>query len=81
MQLTLFKALRNIKMSDAQATDVVEAIEEHIAVKVTEANKALEAKVDSVRTTMTVWFSVQTALLAVIGLAVASAPVWTKMVQ
>jgi hypothetical protein len=54
MQLTLFKALQSIKLSDEAATAVVDQIEEHIAMKINEATKglematkALEAKLDS----------------------------------
>jgi hypothetical protein len=46
VQLTLFKALRSVNMPTDEATTVVRSIESHIAVKVTEANKALEGKLD-----------------------------------
>jgi hypothetical protein len=44
MQLTLFKALQSLKLDDDTATKVVEAFEEHITMKVTDANAKLEAQ-------------------------------------
>ena len=43
MQITLFKALRHADIPDDTATAVVDQLEEFIAVKITEANKGLEA--------------------------------------
>ena len=44
--MTLFKALRSARIPTDAATAAVRSIESHIAVKVTEANKALEGKLD-----------------------------------
>ena len=44
MHIALVKALKSINLSDDQATEVVEAIEEYIAVKIKEANAGLEAQ-------------------------------------
>ena len=39
MQVTLFRALRNAKVGNDDAQAVVEELEGHIAVKITEANQ------------------------------------------
>jgi len=44
MQVTLFNALKSIKVGDDQATAVVEQLEEFMALKIKEANAALEAQ-------------------------------------
>ncbi len=44
MHITLYQALKSVKIGDDQAAKVVGTLEEHIAVKITEANKGLEAK-------------------------------------
>ncbi len=44
MHIALFKALQSIKVSDDQATAVVEALEEYMAMKIKEANAGLEAQ-------------------------------------
>jgi hypothetical protein len=54
MQLTLFKALRSARIPTDEATAAVRSIESHIAVKVTEANKALEGKLDGVNTKVSI---------------------------
>ncbi len=41
MQVTLFRALRNAKVGNDDAQAVVEELEGHIAVKITEANQQL----------------------------------------
>lgn len=41
MQVTLFRALRNAKVGNHDAQAVVEELEGHIAVKITEANQQL----------------------------------------
>lgn len=43
-QITLYKALKSINVSDEQATEVMAAVEEYIAVKINEANKGVEAQ-------------------------------------
>ena len=61
MQVTLFKALKSIKVGDDQATAVVEQLEEFMALKIKEANaaleaqnKALESKIDGLKTQLTI---------------------------
>jgi hypothetical protein len=68
MQITLFKALQALKLDDDTATKVVEAFEEHIAMKVTEANAKLEAQLRA-----QTW--VIGVMLAIIGLA----PIYLKL--
>lgn len=65
MQLTLFKALQSLKLGDDTATKVVEAIEGHIAMKVTEANAKLEAQLRA----QTWVIGTIGVMLAIIGLA------------
>lgn len=73
MQVALFKALKSIKIDDQTATAVVDKLEEHLehmikdATKNLEAqNKALESKLDGLRSQITL-FSI---LLSIIGLGV-----------
>lgn len=47
MQVALFKALQSIHIPDEQATEVVDAVEEHLAMKVSDANAALRAELAS----------------------------------
>jgi hypothetical protein len=71
MQLTLFKAFQSLKLDDDTATKVVEALEEHIAVKIKEANAGLEAKLNAV-----LWLlGTMTLMLAIIG----TTPVYLKL--
>lgn len=44
MHIKLFRALKAASVSDDDAAEVVKAIEEYIAVKVSEANKGLESR-------------------------------------
>ncbi|MEN3238746.1 hypothetical protein PUR29_35500 [Methylobacterium ajmalii] len=71
MQLTLFKAFQSLKLDDDTATKVVEAIEEHIAMKVTEANAKLESQLKA----QTWLLSAVGLMLAIIGLT----PVYLKL--
>jgi len=65
MHIKLFRALKAANVSDDAAAEVVEAIEEYIAVKVQEANKGLESKL-----TAQTWVIGSVGfVLAVIGLA------------
>lgn len=65
MQITLFKALKSLNLSDEQATEVVEAVEEYIAVKIKEATSGLEAQLKA----QTWVIAAVGTVLAVIGLA------------
>lgn len=47
IQITLFKALRSAKVGNDDATAVVEELEGHIAMKITDATAPLIAKLDS----------------------------------
>ena len=64
MQITLYKALRSAKIGDEQATEVVTAVEEYIAVKIKEANAELVAQLKA-----------QTWLIGSFGLIIAVAAV------
>jgi hypothetical protein len=82
MHLELYKALRSLKLDSDQATEVVEAFEEYLAVKIKEATASLEAEVKSTKAELKAQLTAQTwvigsvgLLLAVIGLA----PVFVKL--
>lgn len=84
MQVTLFKALKSVKMSDDQATAVVEQLEEFMALKIKEANaaleaqnKALESKIDGMKTQLTIL----SFMLGVISLAVLAGPILAKLIK
>lgn len=49
VQITLFKALKEAKVSSENAEKVVSELEEYIAMKITEANSELVAEVKSLR--------------------------------
>ena len=49
IQITLFKALKEAKVSGEKAEQVVSELEEYIAMKITEANSELVAEVKSLR--------------------------------
>lgn len=69
MHVPLYQALKAIKVSDEQAAKVVESLEEHIAVKISEATKGLEAQLKA----QTWLLGFIGAILAVTGLAPALA--------
>jgi hypothetical protein len=71
MQLTLFKALQALKLDDDTATKVVEAFEEHIAMKIKEAPAGIEAQLRA----LTWVIGTVGVLLAIIALA----PVYLKL--
>ena len=78
MQLTLFKALQSLKLDADTTTEVVEAFEEHITMKVTDANAKLEAQLKA----QTWMLGTITVMLAIIGLSVGFiglAPVYLKV--
>lgn len=49
MQVTLFKALKSIKVDDDAATAVVASLAEHVDIMIGDANKGLEAKTDGLK--------------------------------
>ena len=84
MQVLLFRALKDANVDDDNAAAVVATIEEHVDVAVGQANKALEAKltgidskIETTRSTLTIWFGVQTALLALLG----AAAIWSNFLK
>ena len=46
MPIIFYRVLKNAKIADDLAQQAVEALEDHIAVKIKEANKALEFKMN-----------------------------------
>lgn len=51
MHIALYRALKSIKMSDEAASQVVKAMEEHMAKSIADAVKPLEAKIDALTRT------------------------------
>lgn len=71
MQLTLFKALQALKLDNDTATKVVEAFEEHIAMKIKEATAGIDAKLNA----LTWVIGTVGLMLTIIGLA----PIYLKL--
>ncbi|WP_336764088.1 hypothetical protein [Asaia sp. VD9] len=46
MQLPLFKALKTINIKDEQATEIVDSMEDYIAMKMKEATAPLAARIE-----------------------------------
>ena len=65
MHISLYQALKSIKISDEHAAEVVKAFEEHVAVKISDATKGLEAQLRA----QTWLLGFIGTMLAVIGLA------------
>ena len=70
MHVTLFKALKSVNLTDDQATEVVKTVEEYIAVKITEANKNLEARIQAL-----------TYAIAAVGGLIALSPIIEKFIN
>lgn len=66
MHVTLFRALRNAKVGNDDAEAVVDQLEGHIAVKITEANQQLVAELRIQRWGLGI-LTVLTAISASIG--------------
>jgi hypothetical protein len=71
MHIPLYQALKSIKIGDEQAAGAVKALEEYIAVKISEANKGLEAQLRALTWVM----GFIGTMLAIIGLT----PIITKL--
>jgi hypothetical protein len=65
MQIPLYQALKSIKIADEQASAVMVALEEHIAMKISDATKGLEAQLRA----QTWLLGFIGTMLAIIGLA------------
>lgn len=52
MHLPLFKALKSLTLDDDRATEVVTSVEEHIAMKIHEANAGLRADIKALDATV-----------------------------
>lgn len=82
MHVALFKALKSINVADAPATEVVDKLDGHVAVKISEATKGLEARLDAVKTqidTTNRLITVIGFILTVIATIGAVAPIWLKV--
>ncbi len=77
MQVDLFRALQLINVPDDHAATVVEKVEEHISVRINEANKGLEAKLDALRSQIT-FIGI---MLGLATLIIASATVGAKFIH
>jgi len=84
MHITLFKALKSVSVTDDRATEVVEAFEEYVAVKVKEANAGLEAQLKGLEAQQ----KAQTWLIGTLGsviaigvLVSALSPIITKLIH
>ena len=76
MHVPLYQALKAIKVSDERAAEVVGAFEEYLAVKISEANKGLEARFSALESELksTKWLiGFIGTMLAIVGLAPAIA--------
>lgn len=75
MQVQLFKALRSVKIGNEDATAVVDEVERHIAMKISEANAPLIAKLETVQKdiTQTKWFFSTAIVIAGLIIAVTNA--------
>jgi hypothetical protein len=69
MHIPLYQALKSIKISDEQAAAVVGSFEEHMAVKISEATKGLQAQLKA----LTWLLGYIGAVLTIMGLAPAIA--------
>jgi hypothetical protein len=64
MQIPLYQALKSIKIGDEQAAQAVQSLEEHIAMKISEATKGIEAQLRA----LTWLMGFIGTMLAIIGL-------------
>ncbi|MET1756474.1 hypothetical protein ABVV53_13605 [Novosphingobium sp. RD2P27] len=72
MHVKLYQALKSVNVSDDAAAEVVDAVEEFLAVKINEATKGLEAKLDATNTRLNaVLFLMGTLTLVIAAAAVA----------
>jgi hypothetical protein len=71
MHIALYQALKSIRIADEQAAQVVSTLEEHMAMKISEATKGLEARL----TALTWLLGYIGVILTIIGLA----PVLSKL--
>ncbi len=49
MHITLYQALKSIKIDDEKAAAVVQSVEEHMAMKISDATKGLEAELRAIK--------------------------------
>lgn len=63
MQIPLFTSLRAVKVPSDKATEVVDALESHIAMKVEDANKALLGEIKGMNTKISIMLNISVFLL------------------
>jgi hypothetical protein len=91
MQITLFKALRSLKLNDDDATAVVESLEQHVERMVNNHIAAMEGKLTALEGKLT---GLQTSIdamrsqlnfvgvmIGIVGLAIAAAPLVARFVR
>ena len=77
MHIALFTSLKSVKVSDEKAADVVNQVEEHIAVKIKEATAALEAQIRALT-----WLIGTLGSLIAIGVLISAlSPIIIKLVD
>lgn len=95
MHLPLFKALKTINIDDSRATEVVESLEEHMAMQMQDATRGLEvkfegmeAKLESTRSgleakmdALRTQMTMVGTMLGVIGLAIAASPIIAALIK
>lgn len=77
MQIALFKTLQSINIEDEVATNVVYKMDGHVAMKIAEATKGLESKIDTTNKLIVVIGFILTAL-STFGVA---ATVWLQLIR
>ena len=91
MQITLFRALKSLKLDDVQAAAVVSQLEQHVESAVNANIKAVQGEIKSVQGELVGLRAAIDALrnqmnsisvmMGVIGLAIAAAPIIAKFVR
>lgn len=74
-EVAFYQALKSINVSDEAAANLVDQLGRHLDDEMAQTTKNLEARIDGLKLLLTV----SSTLQAVIGLALATAPVWTKL--
>lgn len=77
IQIALFKALNSTNVDDEVATNVVDKMDGHVAMKIDEATKGLESKIDTTNKLIVVIGFILTAL-STFGVV---ATVWLQLIR
>ena len=78
MQVTLFRTLQSIKVDDEAAAKVVDELETQIAMKIEDATRRFEAKLDSTQRSVESYHRVVLLGMSLIGLLIAGATYFIK---